>query len=72
MRAAESNTRVAEEKQAEPPAATAKPAETTSALPSFRWPARGTVITGYGVKTNGKANDGINISLPEGSQVKAA
>ncbi|HXI05179.1 MAG: peptidoglycan DD-metalloendopeptidase family protein [Bradyrhizobium sp.] len=72
MRAAESNTRVAEEKQAEPPAATAKPAETTSALPSFRWPARGKVITGYGVKTNGKANDGINISLPEGSQVKAA
>ncbi|HEY2248331.1 MAG TPA: LysM peptidoglycan-binding domain-containing M23 family metallopeptidase [Bradyrhizobium sp.] len=50
----------------------AKPAETTSALPTFRWPVRGKVITGYGAKTNGKANDGINVAVPEGTQVKAA
>ena len=31
-----------------------RPAETTSALPTFRWPVRGKVITGYGAKTNGK------------------
>jgi murein DD-endopeptidase MepM/ murein hydrolase activator NlpD len=60
-----------EEKPVEP-AATAKPAETTSALPSFRWPVRGKVITGYGAKTNGKANDGINLAVPEGTPVKAA
>src|SRR5207237_9759405 len=50
----------------------ARPAETTSALPTFRWPARGKVVTSYGAKTNGKANDGINIAVPEGTPVKAA
>jgi murein DD-endopeptidase MepM/ murein hydrolase activator NlpD len=50
----------------------AKPAETTSGLPTFRWPVRGKVITGYGAKTNGKSNDGINVAVPEGTPVKAA
>ncbi|CCE02394.1 LysM peptidoglycan-binding domain-containing M23 family metallopeptidase [Bradyrhizobium sp. STM 3809] len=58
----------APEKEEEP----ARPAETTSSLPTFRWPARGKVITSYGAKTNGKANDGINIAVPEGTPVKAA
>ncbi|RZN31509.1 LysM peptidoglycan-binding domain-containing M23 family metallopeptidase [Bradyrhizobium sp. Leo121] len=49
-----------------------KPSETTSSLPTFRWPARGKVITGYGAKTNGKSNDGINLAVPEGTPVKAA
>ena len=49
-----------------------KPSETTSALPTFRWPVRGKVITSYGAKTNGKANDGINVAVPEGTPVKAA
>ena len=69
-RLAQSNVQ-AEEKPAEP-AASAKPGETTSALPSFRWPVRGKVITGYGAKTNGKSNDGINLAVPEGTPVKAA
>jgi murein DD-endopeptidase MepM/ murein hydrolase activator NlpD len=59
---------VPEEKEEAP----SKPAETTSALPTFRWPARGKVITSYGAKTNGKSNDGINIAVPEGTPVKAA
>jgi murein DD-endopeptidase MepM/ murein hydrolase activator NlpD len=46
--------------------------ETTGALPTFRWPVRGKVITSYGAKTNGKANDGINLAVPEGTPVKAA
>jgi len=50
----------------------AKTGETTSALPSFRWPVRGRVITSYGAKTNGKQNDGINVAVPEGTPVKAA
>lgn len=49
-----------------------KAAEATGALPSFRWPVRGRVIAGYGAKTNGKANDGINLAVPEGTPVKAA
>jgi murein DD-endopeptidase MepM/ murein hydrolase activator NlpD len=49
-----------------------KAAEATGALPTFRWPVRGKVITGYGAKTNGKSNDGINLAVPEGTPVKAA
>ena len=49
-----------------------KSAEATGALPTFRWPVRGRVITAYGAKTNGKANDGINVAVPEGTPVKAA
>jgi len=49
-----------------------KPSEATGALPTFRWPVRGKVITGYGAKTNGKANDGINLAVPEGTPIKAA
>jgi murein DD-endopeptidase MepM/ murein hydrolase activator NlpD len=53
-----------------PPAV--KSSEATGALPTFRWPVRGKVITGYGAKTNGKANDGINLAVPEGTPIKAA
>jgi murein DD-endopeptidase MepM/ murein hydrolase activator NlpD len=38
------------------------------ARPEFRWPARGRIIQGF----SSGGNDGINISLPEGTQVKAA
>jgi len=49
-----------------------KATEATGAPPTFRWPVRGRVITSYGAKTNGKANDGINLSVPEGTPVRAA
>src|SRR6266481_6173829 len=49
-----------------------KATEATGALPTFRWPVRGKVITTYGAKTNGKSNDGINLAVPEGTPVKAA
>jgi murein DD-endopeptidase MepM/ murein hydrolase activator NlpD len=58
-----------EETAAETPA---KASEATGALPTFRWPVRGKVITTYGAKTNGKSNDGINLAVPEGTPVKAA
>jgi murein DD-endopeptidase MepM/ murein hydrolase activator NlpD len=54
-----------------PPAA-AQAAEATGALPTLRWPVRGRVIAGFGPKTNGQQNDGINIAVPEGTEVKAA
>jgi murein DD-endopeptidase MepM/ murein hydrolase activator NlpD len=53
-------------------AASVKSSEATGALPTFRWPVRGKVITSYGAKTNGKSNDGINLAVPEGTPVKAA
>ena len=51
----------------------AKVAEATgAALPKFRWPAKGRVISGFGPTSNGQLNNGINISLPENTPVKAA
>jgi murein DD-endopeptidase MepM/ murein hydrolase activator NlpD len=56
---------------AAPPAnAHAKVAEAAS--PTFRWPVKGRVIAGFGPKTNGQQNDGINLAVPEGTPVKAA
>lgn len=43
-----------------------------AAGPQFRWPVRGRVISGYGPKPGGQQNEGINISVPEGTSVKAA
>jgi murein DD-endopeptidase MepM/ murein hydrolase activator NlpD len=51
---------------------TIKTAEPAGNLPTFRWPARGRVIAGFGPTPNGLQNDGINIAVPEGTPVKAA
>ena len=66
-------------------AATQKPKEKISSDPSkklpsiaarssskFSWPVRGTILSGYGAKSNGLFNDGINISASRGTTVKAA
>ncbi|TCT12400.1 murein DD-endopeptidase MepM/ murein hydrolase activator NlpD [Tepidamorphus gemmatus] len=39
---------------------------------NFRWPARGRIISAFGDKADGGKNDGINISVPEGTSVRAA
>jgi murein DD-endopeptidase MepM/ murein hydrolase activator NlpD len=39
---------------------------------SFRWPVKGRIISGFGTKPDGGHNDGINISVPQGTSVKAA
>lgn len=38
----------------------------------FSWPVRGKILSGYGPKNGGLVNDGINISAPIGTVVKAA
>lgn len=38
----------------------------------FRWPVRGAVIAGYGQNVEGVRNPGIDISVPEGTPIKAA
>lgn len=38
----------------------------------YRWPVRGAVVAGYGANVDGKRNDGIDISVPAGTPVKAA
>jgi len=38
----------------------------------FRWPVKGRIISKFGTKQNGQKNDGINITVPAGTSVKAA
>lgn len=38
----------------------------------FLWPVRGRVVSGYGSRSNGLYNDGIDISAPEGTAVRAS
>ncbi len=47
------------------------PTDATSAL-AMRWPVRGKVISEFGTKPSGLKNEGINISVPEGTSVRAA
>jgi murein DD-endopeptidase MepM/ murein hydrolase activator NlpD len=54
------------------PESSTKTAEPAGGLPAFRWPVRGRVIAGFGPKTNGQQNDGINLAVPEGTPIKAA
>ncbi len=49
-----------------------KNAEAAGGMPSFRWPVRGRIIAGFGPKSNGAQNDGINLAVPEGTPIKAA
>jgi murein DD-endopeptidase MepM/ murein hydrolase activator NlpD len=50
------------------PPLTGEQADASGVSPEFRWPARGRIIQGF--KSGG--NDGINISVPEGTSVRAA
>ena len=50
---------------------TRQPAQEAGSL-SFRWPVKGRVISGYGSKPGGLRNEGINIAVPEGTDVRSA
>ncbi len=44
----------------------------STGIGKYRWPVRGAVISGFGENVDGNRNDGINISVPEGTPIKAA
>ena len=50
--------------------ADAQPADNSAS--GMRWPVRGKVISNFGAKPNGLKNEGINISVPEGTSIRAA
>jgi murein DD-endopeptidase MepM/ murein hydrolase activator NlpD len=56
----------------DPQESSTKTAEPTGAMPSFRWPVHGRVISAFGSRTASGQNDGINLAVPEGTPVKAA
>ncbi len=66
------NARIAKEETPHTTESVVKTAEPSGAMPAFRWPVRGRVIAGFGSKTNGAQNDGINLAVPEGTPIKAA
>jgi murein DD-endopeptidase MepM/ murein hydrolase activator NlpD len=49
-----------------------KAGQASAAVPQFRWPVHGRIISGFGPKAAGQPNDGINVAVPEGTAVKAA
>ena len=53
------------------PASAPAAASPSDAL-AMRWPVRGKIISPFGPKTGGMKNEGINISVPEGTNVQAA
>lgn len=44
----------------------------STGIDKYRWPVSGAVIAGFGQNVDGNRNDGINISVPEGTPIKAA
>ncbi len=52
-------------------ASTEPVAPARTGIEEFRWPVRGRVISNFGEKTATGRNDGIDISVPEGTAVKA-
>lgn len=47
-------------------------APTATGIGKMRWPVRGRVVSSFGQTSGGKSNDGIDISVPEGTSVRAA
>ncbi|MCP5081694.1 MAG: LysM peptidoglycan-binding domain-containing M23 family metallopeptidase [Alphaproteobacteria bacterium] len=59
-----------EKKQAERVKPLPQPEQRASSR--FRWPLKGRVISSFGPKPSGSRNDGINIAVPEGTNVLSA
>ncbi len=47
-------------------------APNATGISKLRWPVRGRTVSGYGQRDSGGVNDGVNISVPEGTPIKAA
>jgi murein DD-endopeptidase MepM/ murein hydrolase activator NlpD len=59
-------------REAEPVRIAARPeAGEAAASPRFRWPVTGRIIAPFGVKSDGAHNDGINIAVPQGTEIHA-
>lgn len=55
-----------------PQVATLAPVEQPSSGAKLRWPVNGRIVAGFGPRTDGTHNDGINLSVPIGTEVHAA
>ncbi|MEM7067508.1 MAG: LysM peptidoglycan-binding domain-containing protein [Pseudomonadota bacterium] len=48
------------------------PAPQRTGISQFRWPVKGRVVENFGASSGGKKNEGIDISVPVGTAVRAA
>ena len=56
-----------------PVVTTAAPGATAAAATAkFRWPVKGQVLAGFGKRPDGSQNDGVDVSVPVGTDVHAA
>nr|WP_310524208.1 M23 family metallopeptidase [Polymorphobacter sp.] len=44
----------------------------TGTSPQFRWPVEGRILSGFGAKSGGRYNDGVNLKASAGAPVRAA
>ncbi len=49
-----------------------QPTRSASQELAFRWPVQGRIISGFGPKPNGVANEGVNLAVPEGTPIRAS
>lgn len=47
-------------------------APNATGISKLRWPVRGRTVSGFGQREGGTVSDGVNISVPEGTPIKAA
>jgi murein DD-endopeptidase MepM/ murein hydrolase activator NlpD len=50
----------------------AAPPPLTAPASKFRWPAKGRIVRGFGLRPDGTKNDGVDIAVPFGADVHAA
>ena len=50
----------------------ARPMATATPRNNFRWPVRGRILTRFGAKADGSHNDGVNLAVPRGTEIRAA
>ena len=64
--------REAAKRSPEPQPYPEKPAKKTAAAKAdFSWPVRGKIVSRFGDTLNGTVNDGIDLAVPEGTEVRA-
>jgi murein DD-endopeptidase MepM/ murein hydrolase activator NlpD len=67
--AAERKTAALSDRSSDATEAAAEPGSTAG---RFRWPAHGRLIASFGNRPDGTHNDGINIAVPQGTEIHAA
>lgn len=61
-----------EVKSAATKTASAATASAPAAMSRLRWPAKGKILSGFGQRSDGTHNDGVNVAVPQGTEVHAA